>query len=198
MYIGNVDNIGFTVNLCTLAIMAITNSSSGFEFSVKTPLDTKGGVLVLDDDNHLTCVDIGSVISKEAVFEAECRGDRILFNCATGLFNLEYLIENIDRIISDMPMRIIEQDKEFGRYTAIEQITWEAIRIVNNPLIFEVNREERFLPAKLFIDTLIMSNYMNDKFMGNISDIARYLNNALNNSLKNKYDLVFRRGKWDV
>ncbi|AHE62351.1 UTP--glucose-1-phosphate uridylyltransferase [Borrelia parkeri] len=198
VYIGNVDNIGFTVNLQTLAIMAITNSSSGFEFSIKTPLDTKGGVLVLDDDNNLTCVDIGSVISKEAVLKAECRGDRILFNCATGLFNLEYLIENMDKIISDMPMRIIEQDKEIGRYTAIEQITWEVIRILDNPLIFEVNREDRFLPAKLFVNTLIMSNYMNDKISGTISDISRYLNYALNNALKNKYDLVFRQGKWDV
>ncbi|UCP01048.1 UTP--glucose-1-phosphate uridylyltransferase [Borrelia hermsii] len=198
VYIGNVDNIGFTVNLKTLAIMAITNSSAGFEFSVKTPLDTKGGVLVLDDDNSLTCVDIGSAISKETVLKAECSGNKILFNCATGLFNLEYLIENIGRIISDMPIRIIEQDKEFGKYTAIEQITWEVVRMVDNPLIFEVNRGDRFLPAKLFVDTLIMSNYMNDKFADDLFDIAKYLNNALNNVLKNKYDLVFRRGKWDV
>lgn len=121
-----------------------------------------------------------------------------MFNCATGLFNLEYLIENIGRIISDMPIRIVEQDKEFGKYTAIEQITWEVVRMVDNPLIFEVNREDRFLPAKLFVDTLIMSNYMNDKFSDDLFDIAKYLNNALNNALKNKYDLVFRRGKWDV
>ncbi|AHH11184.1 UTP--glucose-1-phosphate uridylyltransferase (plasmid) [Borrelia coriaceae] len=198
VYIGNVDNIGFTVNLKALAIMAVTNSSSGFEFSVKTSLDTKGGILVLDENEHLTCVDIGSGISSETVLKAESGGFKILFNCATGLFNLEYLIENIDRIISDMPIRVIEQAKDFGQYTAIEQVTWEVMRIVDNPLIFEVNREDRFLPAKLFVDTLIMSNYRNDKFSGDLLELARYVSNALNNALKNKYGLVFRQGKWDV
>ncbi|WP_024654247.1 UTP--glucose-1-phosphate uridylyltransferase [Borrelia persica] len=198
VYIGNVDNIGFTVNLKTLAIMAITNCSAGFEFSLKTSLDTKGGILIVDDDNHLTCVDIGSAISRETVLKCECKGGKIFFNCATGLFNLEYLIENIDRIISDMPIRVIEHTKDFGKYTSIEQITWEVIKMIDNPLIFKVSREDRFLPAKLFINTLVMSNYMNDKFLNTFSDIAKYLNIALNNILQSKYDLVLKQGKWDV
>ncbi|ACH94270.1 uncharacterized conserved protein [Borrelia recurrentis A1] len=198
VYIGNIDNVGFTVNLKTLAIMAITNDSAGFEFSVKTPLDTKGGILILDDDNNLNCVDIGSVISRETVLQFEYKGGKIFFNCATGLFNLEYLIKNIDRIISDMPMRVVKQTKEFGKYTSIEQITWEVIKMVDNPLIFEVNREDRFLPAKLFINTLIMSNYMSDKFSDAFFDIAKYLNIGLNNVLQNKYNLDFKKGKWNV
>ncbi|APR64522.1 UTP--glucose-1-phosphate uridylyltransferase (plasmid) [Borrelia anserina] len=198
VYIGNVDNIGFTVNLKALAIMAITNNSAGFEFSVKTSLDTKGGVLVLDDD-HLACVDIGSTISKEIILQAEYSGNKILFNCATGLFNLEYLIKHIDEIILNMPIRVVEQNKEFGKYTAIEQITWEVIKIVDNPLIFEVDRGDRFLPAKLFVDVLIMSDYINGKFLlGSLSDISKYLNNALSNVLKNKCGLVFGGGRWNV
>ncbi|WP_445436396.1 UTP--glucose-1-phosphate uridylyltransferase [Candidatus Borreliella tachyglossi] len=198
VYIGNVDNIGFTVNLKALAVMAITNSSSGFEFSVKTALDMKGGVLVIDEDDDLTCVDIGGAISKEAVIKAECRGDKILFNCATGLFDLEYLIMNIDRIISEIPVRMIEQDKEIGKYTAIEQITWEALKIVDNPLIFRVNRGDRFLPAKLFIEMLITSNYLNDKFPGDSTQIADYLNKSLNKLLQNDYGLVSKGGNWGV
>ncbi|QMU99586.1 UTP--glucose-1-phosphate uridylyltransferase [Borrelia sp. A-FGy1] len=198
VYIGNIDNIGFTVNLKALAIMAIINSSSGFEFSVKTALDTKGGILIIDKDGRLTCVDIGGAISKEDVLKAEDRGDKILFNCATGLFNLEYLVKNIDRIIEEIPSRVIEQNKEIGQYFSIEQVTWEVVKLVDDPLIFEVNRENRFLPAKLFIDILIASCYLQDKFSYNISYIANYLNNSLNYLLKNDYGLVFRDGKWNI
>ena len=198
VYIGNIDNIGFTVNLKALAIIAITNSSSGFEFSDKTSLDTKGGILIVDKDDNLTCVDIGGAISKEDVRKAEYRGEKILFNCATGLFNLEYLVNNIDKIIEEMPSRIIEQNKEVGEYIAIEQITWEIVKLVDNPLIFEVSRGNRFLPAKLFIDMLIASGYLKDKLSCNISYIADYLNNSLNNLLKDDYGLVFRDGKWNI
>ncbi|UGQ16836.1 UTP--glucose-1-phosphate uridylyltransferase [Borrelia sp. RT1S] len=198
VYIGNIDNIGFTVNLKALAIMAITNSSSGFEFSVKTALDTKGGVLIVDKDDNLTCVDIGGAISKECVQKFEYRGDKILFNCATGLFNLEYLVKNIDRIIEEMPSRVLEQNKEIGKYFSIEQITWEVIKLVNNPLIFEVNRRDRFLPAKLFSDMLVNSGYLKDRLPFNIFYVADCLNSSLNNLLKNDYGLVFKDEKWNI
>ncbi|WKC57604.1 UTP--glucose-1-phosphate uridylyltransferase [Borrelia sp. P9F1] len=198
VYIGNIDNIGFTVNLKALAIMAVTNSSSGFEFSVKTALDTKGGVLIVNEDDNLTCVDIGGAISKEFVQRFEYRGDKILFNCATGLFNLEYLVKNIDRIIEEMPSRVIEQNKEIGNYFSIEQITWEVIKLVNNPLIFEVNRGDRFLPAKLFSDMLVTSGYLKERLPFDIFYVADCLNSSLNNLLKNDYGLVFRDEKWNI
>ncbi|KEO61976.1 hypothetical protein DM10_00405 [Borreliella garinii] len=64
VYIGNVDNMGYTINFKALAIMALTNCSSGFEFSFKSKTDFKGGVLAVNSENRLTCVDIGGGISQ--------------------------------------------------------------------------------------------------------------------------------------
>ncbi|AJA89858.1 UTP--glucose-1-phosphate uridylyltransferase [Borreliella chilensis] len=160
IYIGNVDNMGFTINFKALAVMALTNCSSGFEFSFKKKTDFKGGILAVNGEDRLTCVDIGGGISAEIIQEFESKGYRLLFNCATGLFNLEYLIKNIDEIIKKMPIRIIEQNKEIGKYISVEQITWEALKLMENPLILTVDRNKRFLPAKLFIDMLFNSNYL--------------------------------------
>ncbi|WKC81266.1 UTP--glucose-1-phosphate uridylyltransferase [Borreliella tanukii] len=160
IYIGNVDNMGFTINFKALAVMALTNCSSGFEFSFKSKTDFKGGVLAVNSEDCLTCVDIGGGISLETIQEFENKGNKLLFNCATGLFNLEYLIKNIDEIIEKMPIRVIEQDKEIGKYVSVEQITWEVLKIMKNPLILTVDRDKRFLPAKLFIDMLLNSDYL--------------------------------------
>ncbi|EEF81962.1 UTP--glucose-1-phosphate uridylyltransferase [Borreliella valaisiana] len=164
IYIGNVDNMGFTINFKALAVMALTDCSSGFEFSFKSNTDFKGGVLAVNSENRLTCVDIGGGISLEIIQEFENKGNKLLFNCATGLFNLEYLIKNIDEIIEKMPIRIIEQDKEVGKYISVEQITWEVLKLMKNPLILTVDRSKRFLPAKLFIDMLLNSNYLEDGY----------------------------------
>ncbi|QFI14168.1 UTP--glucose-1-phosphate uridylyltransferase [Borrelia sp. CA_690] len=163
VYIGNVDNMGFTINFKALAVMALTNCSSGFEFSFKSKTDFKGGVLAVNGENRLTCVDIGGGISSERIEEFENKGNPLLFNCATGLFNLEYLIKNIDQIIEKMPIRIIEQNKEIGKYVSVEQITWEVLRLMKNPLILTVDRSKRFLPAKLFIDMLLNSSCLEDR-----------------------------------
>ncbi len=85
VYIGNVDNMGYTINFKALAIMALTNCSSGFEFSFKSKTDFKGGVLAVNSENRLTCVDIGGGISSEIIQEFENKGNKLLFNCATGL-----------------------------------------------------------------------------------------------------------------
>ncbi len=177
IYIGNVDNMGFTINFKALALMALTNCSSGFEFSFKSKADFKGGILAVNGENRLTCVDIGGGISSEIVQEFENKGNRLLFNCATGLFNLEYLIKNIDEIIEKMPIRIIEQDKEIGKYISVEQITWEVLKLIENPLILTVDRNRRFLPAKLFINMLLNSN---------LEDICGYCcKKGIDNSAKN-------------
>nr|WP_267507676.1 UTP--glucose-1-phosphate uridylyltransferase [Borreliella afzelii] len=201
IYIGNVDNMGFTINFKALAVMALTNCSSGFEFSFKNKTDFKGGVLAVNGENRLTCVDIGGGISSEVIQEFENKGNRLLFNCATGLFNLEYLIKNIDEIIEKMPIRIIEQDKEFGKYISVEQITWEVLKLMENPLILTVDRSKRFRPAKLFIDMLLNSNYLEDRYVYskrrvNNFDAAKDLDCSLSDLLSKDYGLLRGCYRW--
>ena len=46
VYLGNVDNIGFTISPVELAILALSGRHASFDFSFKTPVDVKGGILV--------------------------------------------------------------------------------------------------------------------------------------------------------
>ncbi|MBN1309391.1 MAG: UTP--glucose-1-phosphate uridylyltransferase [Chitinispirillaceae bacterium] len=157
VYLGNVDNIGFTINPVCLALMALTGSNAGFEFAFKTGVDVKGGVLVIDQNGKLNCADIGAAISNDEIARVENEGKSILFNVATGLFDLEYLVRNIDMIAANLPVRISDQDKDAGRYTQAEQVTWEVISMVDDPLVFGVDKYTRFLASKLLIEGLMAS-----------------------------------------
>ncbi|MFW5995257.1 MAG: UTP--glucose-1-phosphate uridylyltransferase [Spirochaetia bacterium] len=156
-YIGNVDNLGFTVEPATLARFALSGRPAAFEFAFRTPVDIKGGILVQDRAGALTCGDIGPAISRDEVFEAERGGTSILFNCATGLFDLRRLVDDIERITRDLPVRFSDQDKDAGRYSQAEQVTWEVIGMLDNPLILGVDKYRRFLAAKLLSETLMTS-----------------------------------------
>ena len=157
MQIGNVDNLGNMPRLGHLAILALSGAPAGFEFAYRTPVDVKGGVLVRNDDGTLTCADIGPAISMEEIHSAESQGSRVLFNCATGLFSLDYLLTNIKRIAESLPLRISTQSKDAGTYIQAEQITWEVISLLDNPLIFGVDKYRRFLAAKLFVECMLTS-----------------------------------------
>jgi hypothetical protein len=155
--LGNVDNLGYTLDPVPLAITALLNRPGGFEFCFKTAVDVKGGILVIDQHNRLNCAEIGPAISKEEVLRAEETGKKILFNCAIGLFSLDYLVSNLDWIIDRLPMRFSEQNKDAGCYSQAEQITWEIIALMENPLIFGVDKYHRFLAAKLLVESMMTS-----------------------------------------
>lgn len=157
VYLGNVDNLGFTVNPVAVALLALQAKQAGFEFSFRTVVDVKGGVLVIDQDNRMNCADLGVAISHEDVFAAEERGERILFNCATGLFNLEYLVSHLDSIIENLPIRFSDQDKDAGRYSQAEQVTWEIIGMLDDFYVLGIDKYDRFLAAKLVMETLMAS-----------------------------------------
>jgi UTP--glucose-1-phosphate uridylyltransferase len=157
VYLGNVDNLGATPNPVCVALLALSGKEAGFDFSFRTPVDVKGGVLVEDANGHLNCADLGVAISRDDVLARESRGDRILFNCATGLFNLDFLVNNIDDIVNNLPMRISDQDKDAGKYSQAEQVTWEVIGLLDNALIFGVDKMSRFLSAKLLLEGLMTS-----------------------------------------
>ncbi|MDA3808952.1 MAG: UTP--glucose-1-phosphate uridylyltransferase [Spirochaetaceae bacterium] len=196
--IGNVDNTGYIPDPVSLAILALSGKQAGFDFSYKTPVDVKGGILVKDDRNRLNCVDLGVAIDENSVKEAESNGSSILFNCATGLFNLEYLVENIDKIINSLPMRFSDQDKDAGKYSQAEQVTWEIIGLLDNIVIFAIDKFERFLASKTIMENLMTSGIKlnHPLYPSRENTIAVKLNNGLETILKTIYGLKLENGQW--
>lgn len=204
IYLGNVDNLGFTVNPAALAMLALKGSQAGFDFAFRTPVDVKGGVLVVDQAGNLNCADIGAAISKEELIDMEKHGKKILFNCATGLFNLEYLVQNIDSIIENLPMRISDQNKDAGKYSQAEQITWEIIGILDDILIFGVDKYKRFLAAKLLLEGLMTSGVglshpdfpTDENPEKDLKLVAQNLHNGLANLLRTTYGMKLLNDRW--
>jgi UTP--glucose-1-phosphate uridylyltransferase len=157
VYLGNVDNIGFTVDPVSLALLALGGNEAGFEFAFRTQVDVKGGVLIIDQKQRLNCADIGAAISKDEIKRIEKEGKKILFNVATGLFDLEYLVRNLEEIAHKLPMRISDQDKDSGKYAQAEQVTWEVIALLRDPVIFGVDKYKKFLASKLLLEGLMAS-----------------------------------------
>ncbi len=156
-YLGNVDNLGYLPSLKGLALLALSGAPAAFDFAFKTPVDVKGGVLYRQPGGRLNCADIGVAIRSEQVAAAEQAGTPILFNCATGLFDLETLVAQLGEIAAGLPVRLSEQDKDVGRYAQAEQVTWEVIGLLDRPLIFGIEKNQRFLAAKLLLDCFLTS-----------------------------------------
>jgi len=202
--IGNVDNSGYTPDPVSLAILALSRKQAGFDFSYKTPVDVKGGILIKDERARLNCADLGVAIDKKTVDQAIEKGDSILFNCATGLFNLEYLVDNIENIIKSLPMRFSDQDKDAGLYSQAEQVTWEVIGLLDEILIFAINKYDRFLAAKIIMENLMTSGIsLNDPTYpqsenetGDLKGTAIKLHKGLENKLKTVYGLELVDRKW--
>ena len=202
--IGNVDNIGYTPDPFSLAILALSGKQAGFDFSYKTPVDVKGGILIKDNNDRLNCADLGVAIDKETVNMAMNNGESILFNCATGLFNLEFLVENIDSIIDSLPMRFSDQDKDVGLYSQAEQVTWEVIGLLDDILIFAIDKYERFLAAKTIMENLMTSGIeiddptypQSDDESLDLKSTAEKLHAGLVNKLKIDYGLELTEKRW--
>ena len=204
VYLGNVDNIGNMPDPVSIAVTALSGSQASFEFAFRTPVDVKGGILVRDQRGKLNCADIGPAISREEVDRQEAAGKKILYNCATGLFNLEFLTANIEKIARDLPMRISDQVKDAGSYSQAEQVTWEIIGMLDNPLILGVNKYDRYLAAKLLIESFLTSGLMlDDKDFPEHEDPARDFKRTAENlfeGLKRNLDINYamknENGRW--
>ncbi|MFW5695759.1 MAG: UTP--glucose-1-phosphate uridylyltransferase [Alkalispirochaeta sp.] len=195
VYMGNVDNVGFTIEPVSVAIMALRGAQAGFDFAFRTPVDVKGGILVYDQNGALTCGDIGPAISKEQVFAAEEAGKKILFNCATGLFNLDYLVPNLNRVVAELPMRISDQNKDAGKYSQAEQVTWEIIGMLDDVIIFGIDKYRRFLAAKMLLESFLTSGLSLDEAQ-RIQPTAPQLSRGLATVLREEYDMELRDGRW--
>lgn len=201
-YLCNVDNLGALPSLLELGMMAATGKRAGFDFSYRTPMDVKGGILVRDSGGALTCGEIGGAISFEDVQSLESSGKRALFNCATGLFDLEWLCDSLDAVSAKLPMRFSDQDKDSGRYSQAEQNTWEIIGMLDDFMVFAVDKAERFLAAKMLMETILMSiarpGAAEDEAMlaSPAWATAKRLNGGLESLLRSHYGLREAAGRW--
>ena len=201
-YLGNVDNLGYLPSLKGLALLALSGAPAAFDFAFKTPVDVKGGVLYREPSGTLNCADIGVAIGSDQVAAAEKAGTPILFNCATGLFDLDRLVEDLDRITAHLPVRLSDQDKDVGRYTQAEQVTWEVIGLLNKPLIFGIEKSQRFLAAKLLLDCLLTSGLHWDDPRFDQPELAPFralsagLNAGLTNLLEGPFGFRKENGRW--
>lgn len=179
--IGNVDNLGYEYHPAGTAALALTGATAAFDFSLKTAVDVKGGVLTLDDGDRPVVREIGSGIDTDTLQSGETAGQPILFNCATGLFDLKQLNRQIERIITSLPVRISEQVKDAGRYSQAEQNTWDVMGLLDNVIIFMVDKQERFLAAKLLLETFLTSGLATDDpaVPFPYGDLSRELNRGL-------------------
>lgn len=199
-YLGNIDNLGNTVNLRALAVTALSGTQGAFEFSYRTAVDVKGGILVRDQNDRLSSADIGPAISGEEVARAEERGSPILFNCATGIFDLRYFSQNINTIARTLPIRFSDQNKDAGMYSQAEQITWEVIGMLENPLILAVNKYERFLASKLLLENLMTSGIElgNPEYPPDLKPISAHLHQGLRDLLTGTYGMQLRGARWEA
>ena len=195
-YLGNVDNVGYYPDPAELAVMALSGAEAAFEFSYRTPVDIKGGVLVTTADGRRTVADIGQAISFDRVRALEAAGERVLFNCATGLFDLARLVPRLDEIARRLPVRVSDQDKDSGRYSQAEQSTWEVVGLLDAPLGFAVEKGERFIAAKLLAETVLASGAATEGLPDDVAATARMMSEGLRSVLAGPCGLRLERGAW--
>ncbi len=196
LWLGNIDNMGYTVSPLMLAVFALSGREAAFETAFRTPMDIKGGVLVTDAEGHMTCADIGPAIKAEDVLAFEAAGKTILFNCGTGLFDLDRLVPRLDSLPYQIPLRITDQDKDAGLYAQAEQITWEIIGLMKDPMFFAVRKTGRFLAAKLLMETLSTSLPREAAGVSEIGQVSLDLNHGLEQLLSGEYRLEKSGGRW--
>ncbi len=203
-WLGNVDNLGSTPDSFMLGYLAMSGREAAFEFSFKTAVDSKGGILVRDSRNRINCADIGPAVAPEEVARLDAAGKPVLFNCASAIFDLEKLCGKIDHIISALPTRFSDQQKDAGEYSQAEQVTWEVVGMMEDFLIFGVQKHERFLAAKLLSESLLTSglgldsSLFPDRSMGDTSlrELGTMLNTGLVQKLSSAYGLKLEGGRW--
>ncbi len=201
VYLTNVDNLGALPSARGLGTVALKGAEAGFDFSFKTELDVKGGILFRDDSGRLQCGDLGVAVDPSELNRFTDRP--ILFNCATGVFHLPALLQRLPEILARLPLRLSVQDKDVGRYAQVEQVTWEVIGLLERPLILAVQKKRRFLAAKMIVDTFLTSALKLDdplfhsEELAGFADLARQLNEGLTDLLQGPYGLKQVGGYWE-
>lgn len=195
--LGNVDNIGYFPDPVELALLALSGKPAAFDFSVRTPVDVKGGILVSTAGGQ-TIADIGPAIPFSQVQRLEDEGFTILFNCASGIFDLDWLVPRLDDLARALPVRVTDQDKDAGRYSQAEQVTWEVAGLLPGFLAFAVDKYERFIAAKLLAETLLTSGSGkgDPRIPPGLAEVSARLNEGLHGILRKKCALALNEGRW--
>ncbi|MDP3179890.1 MAG: UTP--glucose-1-phosphate uridylyltransferase, partial [Spirochaetaceae bacterium] len=198
-YLGNVDNLGYLPDPSEIALLALSGAPAAFDFALRTSVDVKGGVLVETEDGGRTVADIGPAISFDEVRRLEASGASILFNCATGLFDLDWLVPRLDEIGRTLPVRFTDQDKDVGRYSQAEQVTWEVTGLLPSFLAFAIDKCDRFIAAKLLVETLLTSGIGegDPRIPAELAGTSRSLKAGLEAKLAGPYGLALRGGRWE-
>lgn len=198
-YLGNVDNLGFLPDALEIALLALLGSPAGFDFSYKTPVDVKGGVLYRAPSGTLSCGDIGPSVSPKRIEQAEREGTPILFNCATGLFRLDYLVDNLSRIQEELPLRVSDQDKDAGRYAQAEQVTWEVMELMPGFTGFAVHKFTRFLAGKLILENFLTSglDVEDAGFPEDMRELAQQLYSGFSQLMEDQYHMTLSGSRWE-
>lgn len=196
--IGNVDNIGYVPDPLELGILAVSGKPAAFDFAARTPMDIKGGILVETEDGRRRVADIGQAIAFDKLLALEESGFTILFNCASGIFDLSWLVPRLVEISAALPVRISDQDKAAGSYAQAEQNTWEVTGFLDSFIAFVVDKKERFLAAKLLSDTLLTSGRgLGDPRLPEALRLtATEMNEGLGNILRKIYGMKLSGGRW--
>lgn len=196
--LSNVDNTGAYLDPIELAILAISGKPAGFDFAFRTPVDVKGGILILAPNGSRNVVDIGPAIGLEEVECLEKSGSAILFNCATGIFDLEWLVPHIEEISRALPIRFSDQSKDAGNYSQAEQVTWEVVSLLPDFIAFAVQKDRRFLAAKMLIEMLLASGFGIDKpsIDPSLKQLGMTMHNGQSWLLENVYGLTKVNGRW--
>jgi len=177
-------------------------------------VDVKGGILVETAEGR-TVADIGPAISFDEVRRLEASGASILFNCAIGLFDLDWLVPRLDEIARGLPLRVSDQDKDAGKYSQAEQVTWEVTGILPSFLAFAVSKYDRFIAAKLLAETLLTSGIAGSGGAGSggagsggagseaklpqgLAETSLRLKEGLFKKLSDSYGLALRDGRWQA
>ncbi len=197
-WLGNVDNAGYLPDPVETGLFALSGEPAAFDFALRTPVDVKGGILVEVSGGARTVADIGPAISFAEVSRLESEGASILFNCATGLFDLDWLLPRIDELGRRLPVRVSDQDKDAGAYAQAEQVTWEVTSLLPSFLAFAVDKYDRFMAAKLLVETLLTSGVgLGDpRLPPELADTARRLKAGLEAKLAGPWGLSLREGRW--
>jgi hypothetical protein len=199
-YLGNVDNIGYLPDPAEIAVLALSGRPAAFDFSRRTAVDVKGGILVDTIEGGRTVADIGPAISFEEVRRLEEGGAAILFNCATGLFDLDWLVPRLEELGRALPVRVTDQDKDAGRYAQAEQVTWEVISLLPSFIAFAVDKYDRFMAAKLLAETLLTSGVAagDGRIPEALAQTSRLLKAGLERKLSGPCGLVLKKGRWQA
>lgn len=197
-YLGNVDNLGYLPDPVEIGLLALSGQPAAFDFSVRTPVDVKGGILVETAEGRRLVADIGPAIPFAELQRLEDQGATVLFNCATGLFDLDWLVPRLDEVARALPVRFTDQDKDAGRYSQAEQVTWEVTGLLPSFLAFAVNKYDRFIAAKMLAETLLTSGVGADdpRLPADLAATSSLLRAGLEWKLAGSYGMELWDGRW--